>query len=114
MAAEEKAGDMADDVAYELEEELTEPECREAVLDALDSLPEEFASRLGEVAVIIEDRDERDPDLMGIYDPVGGVERIVIFRLANPNAEEVRKTVLHEIGHYFGMDEDQLWKAGYG
>ena len=43
---------------------------------------------------------------MGIYDPIGGLQRIVIFRDANPNAEEVRKTVWHEIGHHFGMDED--------
>ena len=68
--------------------------------------------RLGEVAIVIEDS---HPDgLMGIYDPVGGIERVVIFRDANPDEEEVRRTVLHEIGHYFGMDEDALEEAGYG
>jgi predicted Zn-dependent protease with MMP-like domain len=51
---------------------------------------------------------------MGIYDPIGGVQRIVIFREANPTADEVRRTVWHEIGHYFGMNEEQLRKAGYG
>jgi predicted Zn-dependent protease with MMP-like domain len=51
---------------------------------------------------------------MGIYDPVGGIERIVVFRDANPSEEEVRKTVLHEVGHYFGMDEEALRRAGYG
>jgi predicted Zn-dependent protease with MMP-like domain len=61
--------------------------------------------------VIVE---ESHPDrLMGIYDPVGGIERIVIFRDANPDAEEVRRTVLHEIGHYFGMDEQHLGELGY-
>jgi predicted Zn-dependent protease with MMP-like domain len=91
---------------------LTDDEVRAAVQEALDSLPEEFASRLGELAVVVEDR---HPDgLMGIYDPSGGLQRIVIFRDANPNVEEVRRTVLHEIGHYFGMDEAQLRALGYG
>lgn len=91
---------------------LTDEECRLAAEEALAELPEAFASRLGEVAVIVE---ASHPDnLMGIYDPVGGLERIVIFREANPSVEEVRKTVLHEIGHFFGMDEDALEQAGYG
>ena len=51
---------------------------------------------------------------MGIYDPTGGMQRIVIFRDANPSREEVRKTVWHEIGHYFGMDEEGLRRLGYG
>lgn len=91
---------------------LSVEECRAAAQEALDSLPAAFAQRLGDVAVIVEDS---HPDgIMGIYDPVGGVQRIVIFRDANPNADEVRRTVLHEIGHFFGMEEDELWEAGYG
>jgi predicted Zn-dependent protease with MMP-like domain len=91
---------------------LTEEECVAAAQEALDSLPQWARSRLGEVAVIVEDS---HPDrLMGIYDPIGGVQRIVIFREANPTADEVRRTVWHEIGHYFGMNEEQLRKAGYG
>jgi predicted Zn-dependent protease with MMP-like domain len=91
---------------------LTEEECVAAAQEALDSLPGWVRARLGEVAIIVEDS---HPDrLMGIYDPVGGVQRIVIFREANPNAEEVRRTVWHEVGHYLGMNEEQLRKAGYG
>jgi predicted Zn-dependent protease with MMP-like domain len=45
---------------------------------------------------------------------VGGLQRIVIFRDANPTTEEVRRTVLHEVGHFFGMDEDRLHDLGYG
>jgi predicted Zn-dependent protease with MMP-like domain len=91
---------------------LSERETRDAAVEALDSLPREFRDRLGEVAVIVEDS---HPDgIMGVYDPVGGVHRIVIFRDANPDADEVRKTVLHEIGHYFGMGEEQLEELGYG
>jgi predicted Zn-dependent protease with MMP-like domain len=91
---------------------LSEPECRAAAVEALDALPEEIATRLGDVAIVIEDSDPRG--LMGIYDPVGGMQRIVIFRNANPTASEVRKTVWHEIGHYFGMDEERLAQLGYG
>jgi predicted Zn-dependent protease with MMP-like domain len=91
---------------------LTDEETREAVQEALDALPEDFARRIGDVAVVVEDR---HPDgLMGIYDPTGGLERIVIFRDANPSRDEVRKTVWHELGHYFGMDEDRLGRLGYG
>jgi predicted Zn-dependent protease with MMP-like domain len=91
---------------------LTDEEVREAAMEALDSLPPEFAKRLGDVAIVIEDS---HPDgLMGIYDPVGGLRRIVIFRDANPSAAEVRKTVLHEIGHHFGLDESRLGELGYG
>jgi predicted Zn-dependent protease with MMP-like domain len=91
---------------------LTDEQCQEAAREALDSLPPEVARQLGDVAVIVEDS---HPDgLMGIYDPVGGVQRIVIFRDANPSADEVRRTVLHEVGHFFGMGEEQLAELGYG
>ena len=91
---------------------ITDDECRQAARDALDGLPDWVRAKLGDVAVIVEDS---HPDgIMGVYDPVGGVQRIVIFRDANPNVEEVRKTVLHEVGHYLGMDERQLEELGYG
>lgn len=91
---------------------LSEAETRQAVQDALDALPEEIASQLGGVAVVVEDR--HPAGLMGIYDPTGGLQRIVIFREANPTPEEVRKTVWHEVGHYFGMDEAHVAQLGYG
>jgi predicted Zn-dependent protease with MMP-like domain len=91
---------------------LTDEQVRNAVQEALDALPREFADRMGEVAVVVE---EDHPDgLMGIYDPVGGLQRIVIFRDANPTEAEVRRTVWHEVGHYFGMDEERLRDLGYG
>jgi predicted Zn-dependent protease with MMP-like domain len=90
---------------------LTAEECREAAVAALDSLPRWVRAELGEVAVIVE---ESHPEgLMGIYDPDGGLQRIVIFRDANPSTEEVRKTVWHEVGHYLGMEEDELEGLGY-
>ena len=91
---------------------MTEPEVRAAAIEALDALPEWVRERLGNVAVIVE---ESHPDgLMGIYDPVGGLDRIVVFRAANPNADEVRRTVWHEVGHHLGMDEGDLEELGYG
>jgi predicted Zn-dependent protease with MMP-like domain len=91
---------------------LTDEQVRAAAQEALDALPREFAARMGEVAVVVEDS---HPDgLMGIYDPVGGLQRIVIFRDANPTEEEVRRTVWHEVGHFFGMDEQRLHDLGYG
>jgi predicted Zn-dependent protease with MMP-like domain len=90
---------------------LTDEETREAVQEALDALPEDFARRLGDVAIVVDDR--HPEGLMGIYDPTGGLRRIVIFREANPSRDEVRKTVWHEIGHYFGMDEEHLKQLGY-
>jgi predicted Zn-dependent protease with MMP-like domain len=91
---------------------ISEAETREAATAALDSLPGWVREQLGEVAVIVE---ESHPDgLMGIYDPIAGLQRIVVFRDANPTAEEVRKTVLHEVGHFLGMSEDELHEVGYG
>ena len=91
---------------------MTEEEVTEVVRRALDELPPEFASRLEDVAVIVED--SHPEGIMGIYDPSGGLPRIVIFRDANPNAEEVRRTVLHEVGHHLGMDEERIRGIGYG
>jgi predicted Zn-dependent protease with MMP-like domain len=91
---------------------VTEAEVRDAAIEAIDSLPDWVRAELGEVAVIVEE--SHPDDLMGIYDPIGGLRRIVIFRAANPNAEEVRRTVWHEVGHHLGMDEQQLHELGYG
>jgi predicted Zn-dependent protease with MMP-like domain len=90
---------------------LTDEESLEAVRETLDSLPAAALERLGDVAVVVEDR--HPEGLMGIYDPTGGMQRIVIFRDANPTREEIRKTVLHEVGHLFGMDEERLRRLGY-
>ena len=91
---------------------MTEEEVHAAAIEALDELPDWARRRLGEVAVIVEDS---HPDgLMGIYDPIGGVQRIVIFREANPDAEEVKRTVFHEVGHFFGMGEEHIEELGYG
>ncbi|HSI80845.1 MAG TPA: metallopeptidase family protein [Solirubrobacterales bacterium] len=91
---------------------LSEEACRQAAIEALDELPEWVREELGEVAVIV--ADSHPEGLMGIYDPVGELDRIVIFRTANPSADEVRRTVFHEVGHHLGMDEEQIARLGYG
>jgi len=97
------------------------------VARALAGLPEEFQSRLENVAVLIEDEPPEDmPDTMGLYEGIPLIERsledtllpdqITIFKGPIERAcgsekeieEEVRLTVLHEVGHYFGLDEAQL------
>jgi predicted Zn-dependent protease with MMP-like domain len=91
---------------------LTDEECRAAVRETLDSLPPDVIARLGDLAVVVE---ERHPDgLMGLYDPTGGIQRIVIFRSGNPTRDEVRKTVLHEVGHFLGLGQERLGDLGYG
>jgi predicted Zn-dependent protease with MMP-like domain len=84
--------------------QMTDDEFRQAVEDALDSLPSEIGSKLTNVAVIVEDR-HPSGQLLGLFDPRGGLQRIIIYREHHTNAKSVRETVLHEIGHYFGADE---------
>jgi predicted Zn-dependent protease with MMP-like domain len=83
---------------------MTDEEFRAAVQDALDSLPPDIASQLTNVAVLIEDR-HPSGELLGLFDPRGGLQRIIIYREHHTDAQSVRDTVLHEVGHYFGADE---------
>jgi predicted Zn-dependent protease with MMP-like domain len=83
---------------------LTDEEFEAAVQDALDSLPEHLATQLTNVAVLVEDS-HPSHRLLGLFDPRGGLQRIIIYREHHPDAEQVKRTVLHEIGHYFGADE---------
>jgi predicted Zn-dependent protease with MMP-like domain len=97
---------------------------------ALEGLPPEFAAALENVAIVVEEENPDEPDLFGWYDGLGpGLDhagalpdRIVIYRRplerAFPDPDElereIRITVLHEIGHFFGLDEDRIDDLGYG
>jgi predicted Zn-dependent protease with MMP-like domain len=83
---------------------LSDDQFREAVQDALDSLPADIASKLTNVAVIVEDR-HPSGQLLGLFDPRGGLQRIIIYREHHTSRESIKQTVLHEVGHYFGADE---------
>ena len=98
---------------------------------ALDELPPHIAEALQNVAVVVEDENAEEPDLLGLYhgvplpergDMAGTLpDRISIYRIpleeSFPDADELRSeiriTVLHELGHYFGLDEDRLAELGY-
>jgi predicted Zn-dependent protease with MMP-like domain len=109
---------------------MTEAEFEEHVRAALDDVPPELATFLETVAIVIEDENPEEPDIFGWYDGLGPTreragalpDRIVIYRLPlvesfpNPNElrREIRITVFHELGHYFGLDEDRIRELGYG
>ena len=91
---------------------------------ALDSLPPELARGLENVAVVVEDENPEEPDLFGLYE--GGDEylpdKVTIYRLPLEEEfpdpadleREIRVTVLHELAHYFGLDEERIAELGYG
>ena len=91
---------------------------------ALDSLPPKLAAALDNVAVVIEDENEGDPDLLGLFEVDEYMPaRISIYRRPLEDdfgddparlEDEIRVTVLHELAHYFGIDEDRLDELGYG
>jgi predicted Zn-dependent protease with MMP-like domain len=98
---------------------------------ALDELPPHIAAALKNVAVVVEDENPDDPDLLGLYhgvplpergDMAGQLpDRIAIYRIPLEESfpepgelhEEIRITVLHELAHYFGLDEDRIADLGY-
>jgi len=90
---------------------------------ALDSLPPELARGLENVAVVVEEQNPEEPDLYGLFDePEYLPARISIYRrplledYGDDPAElerEIRVTVLHELAHYFGIDEERLDELGY-
>ena len=96
-------------------------EFEEAAQAAIDSIPEEFQPYLENTQFLIE---ERSADgLMGLYEGAGAMhageglpERITLFKESHEQSvrsyrdlvEEVRRTILHEVGHHFGMEEDDL------
>jgi predicted Zn-dependent protease with MMP-like domain len=104
--------------------------------EALDSLPEEFRSRIENVAILVEDfppnqsraqRGRQRRLLLGIFHGVPATKKsvfdfsvgpahIVLYQrnieaVCSNEAEirhQIRQTLIHELGHYFGMTEEQL------
>jgi predicted Zn-dependent protease with MMP-like domain len=110
--------------------ELSRARFEELVADAIDSLPPELGSAMDNVAVVVDRADGRP--LYGLYQGVpltkrgSGYmvqvpDRITIFEdtisaHANSEAEVaalVRRTVLHEIGHHFGISDARLHELGW-
>ena len=95
----------------------------EHVRRALDELPPDLARGLENVAVVIEDEHPDDPDLLGLFEQEEWLPaKITIYRLPLEESfpepdeleHEIRVTVLHELAHYFGIDEGRLDELGYG
>ena len=101
------------------------------VVEALDGLPPDLGGLMDNVAVVVE-HEEGPAGLLGLYDGVpltsrtttyAGVlpDRITVYRRAicaicaseDEVVEEVRRTVVHEVGHHFGLDDDRLHDLGW-
>jgi predicted Zn-dependent protease with MMP-like domain len=100
---------------------------------AVDSLPPELREAMSNVEIVVEEENPEDPDLYGLYLGIPLTERdtgyagalpdkIAIYRLPlveefgdDPEVleDEIRITVLHEIAHHFGIDEDRLTELGW-
>jgi predicted Zn-dependent protease with MMP-like domain len=105
----------------------------ELVSDALDLIPAQLAAAMDNVVILVEDRHPDDSELLGLYEGVALTERdsdyggslpdaITIYREAlleicesdGDVVEEVAITVIHEIAHHFGIDDDRLEELGWG
>jgi predicted Zn-dependent protease with MMP-like domain len=106
----------------------------DALVDrALDEIPDEIAALVRNVVVLVEEEPPGDePDLLGLYEGIALTERwgepvmelpdrIFVFRrplldmcdTEEQLEEEVRITVVHEVAHHFGIDDDRLHDLGY-
>ncbi|HEV7626664.1 MAG TPA: metallopeptidase family protein [Streptomyces sp.] len=118
--------------------EMTREDFEELVAEALDRIPPELTRLMDNVAVFVEDEPPSDdPELLGLYEGTpltergewyAGVlpDRITIYRgptLRMVGGEggdrdgvvsEVEVTVVHEIAHHFGIDDERLHALGYG
>lgn len=111
---------------------MSAPAFEALVRDSLDSIGEPFHSLMDNVAVFIEDESD-DPDLLGLYEGTPLTERaaygyldlpdrVTIYRIPicrgcsteKEIVHEVRVTVVHEIAHHFGIDDDRLHELGWG
>ena len=103
------------------------------VAAALDAIPPDLGELMSNVVVLVEDHPPPGEDLLGLYEGIPLTERdggysgvlpdtITIFRLPilgicqTPQdvVDEVRTTVIHEVAHHFGIEDDALHELGWG
>ena len=101
------------------------------VTEVLDELPDEMVEGLDNVVFLVED-EHPEEDLLGIYEGVAITERgqygfgelpdrIMVYRLPHLDSTEtldelraeVRTTLVHEIAHFYGIDDEQLHELGW-
>ncbi len=104
----------------------------ELVGDALDLVPPGLASAIDNVVILVADRNTDEPDLLGLYEGVALTERDSFYAGSLPDTisiyrealldicdseqhvvEEVAITVIHEIAHHFGIDDERLHELGW-
>jgi predicted Zn-dependent protease with MMP-like domain len=102
------------------------------VRQALESLPAELRQAMSNVEIVVEDENPEDPDLFGLYHGIplpdrhdyAGVlpDKISIYRVPLEEefgddpallVEEIRVTVIHEVAHHFGIDEERVSELGW-
>ncbi|SIS21327.1 metallopeptidase family protein [Williamsia sterculiae] len=112
---------------------MSDADFESLVADALDQIPEELTSAMSNVVVLVEPHHESVPDLLGLYHGIaltdrdttyGGIlpDTITIYRdpllamcdTPEQVVAEVAITVVHEIAHHFGIDDDWLHAHGWG
>ena len=112
---------------------MTRRQFEELVADALDTIPPELTEAMDNVVVLVADRHDNDPDLLGLYEGVALTERTSNYSGALPDritiyqgaildicdseddvVFEVAVTVVHEVAHHFGIDEATLQDLGWG
>lgn len=114
--------------------ELSAEEFERLVIDELDLLPDDMVEGLENLVFVVEDRPEDGSlDLLGLYDGVAITERgqygfgelpdrIMLYReplLAisvdlSELKDQIHVTLVHEIAHYYGIDDEQLHELGWG
>ncbi len=111
--------------------EMSEESFESLVTEVLDELPDEMVDGLDNVVFLVED-EHPDEDLLGLYEGVAITDRgqygfgelpdrIMVYRLPHLDASEtleelradVRTTLVHEIAHFFGIDDEQLHELGW-
>jgi predicted Zn-dependent protease with MMP-like domain len=135
MAAANKQRPFQFNQRSQTEKKVERERFAKVVEEVLDSLPKEFRNRIRNVAVLVEDlppkqrllRSGKNTLLLGLFHGVPATKKSVFDLSTGPDyvvlyqknieavctseaeiREQIRRTVIHEIGHYFGMDEEQL------
>ncbi|MDQ1583394.1 MAG: hypothetical protein QOF36_1448 [Microbacteriaceae bacterium] len=114
--------------------ELTADRFEQVVTDELDALPDDMVDGLENIVFVVEDRPEDGSlDLLGLYDGIALTERgqygfgempdrIILYREPllsicddeEQLREEIHVTLVHEIAHFYGIDDDKLHELGWG
>ncbi|HEX3783545.1 MAG TPA: metallopeptidase family protein [Pseudonocardiaceae bacterium] len=113
--------------------EMDRARFEELVADALDLIPRRFTQAMSNVVVLVEDMHQDNPHLLGLYHGIALTRRTSSYSMALPDqifiyrlpilsicrteeevVRQVAVTVVHEVGHHFGIDDATLHELGWG